>query len=176
MSGIKSNKVNREVKGSKRSDKIRKAKFTPASSDTSDLVLSKLLLSVQFGAVSGHHLVVGFNSIMRQLDSDSIDAIIVAQQAPAAVMQMLYEAVLMRNLQRKGKADSCDELVSLCIVSGRVTSKLAEEFKMKRISCIGLKRKGSSSGGDDDASDHIFASIDTVREVLSRHSIVNDCK
>lgn len=171
MSGIKSQKVGKEIKGSKRSEKLRKAKFTPAGSDTSELVLSKLLLSIRFGAVLGRHMVVGFNAIMRQLERDHIDAVIISQQAPASIMQMLYEAVLMRNMLRKNTATNMtvtssssgsssysneninnsssnssdgspqwDSTISLFIMSHKSVIKLLDTFKMKRLSCLGLRR------------------------------------
>jgi len=170
MSGIKASKVGREIKGSKRSEKLRKAKFSPAGSDISELVSSKLLLTVDFGAVVGRHFHVGFNSIMRQLESDSIDAVVVSQQAPATIMQMLYEAILMQNLRRKIDSVTCrnTDAVSLLIISNKSLVKFAEKFKMKRISCIGLRRKAECSDANDD---HVYASMDTAKEILTKHSI-----
>lgn len=160
---------------SKRADKLLKTKYNITNNEVCKQVLTKLHTSfVSFGAKMGRHFVVGFNEVMRGVERNEVDVVVLSMDAPVTVVQALYEAVAVRQrpaFQHKHAAAvsggsssaaasiatadtapaSVRSAVNLLLLPAKSSISMAQHLQLKRASCFALRTR--DGGGDRGCSD-----------------------
>ena len=145
----------------------------PASVKGSELIPIDLNNAIGFGAKLEKHIILGFNSIIRKMNSNMIDTIIVSHLSPSNIIQMIFENVQLHN------ALLPNEKINMCIVNGACSKKIIEMVKVKRFSCLAVWNQKILNGAVNtelsesslhSENDHIIASLDALKSTVQLHS------
>lgn len=165
--------------------RYERSNFTSAASTT--VVIEKLSESLQAGATIGSHIAVGFNSVMKAMESGNARIVCISKDMPPALSGYLIEAASICSARLVERCESIDDRADRrscniqrepghlsCIVFAKLSQALCEVLHLKSTSCFAVLRPSIVEGcvEENTSSSSIAAPDGSVLESLNN---TGDC-
>lgn len=118
--------------------------------DEKEEVVKKIRGCMGSGAKVGKDLIVGYNSVMRSIESGRAQVVCVAHDGHPVLLKAMVEAAKARGIST--------------LAVPKLNQSIRKELNLKSASCFAIEKVGTGEHAHDDQQ--IGASIDSLREYL----------
>lgn len=125
------------------------------SLDEKELLVKKISALINVGAKVGRDLIVGFNSVMKLIESGQAEIVCIALDGNALMLKHLVEAAKTKSV--------------VTVSVPKLSQSIRSELKLKSALCFAIKRENSEATDEEEeerSETEVAALLDDLREFL----------